>query len=127
MWARPQSRVASQTSTQRCLLQSIGPKALVNSRKQEPLANGRRWVYVTLERPVRQHPSDVRKDHPMRKLLVSGLALALLVGGASTLMAAEKNWTESKGKLPFIIGYEKGMAEAKFSGRPMMVFFTTTW
>ena len=63
----------------------------------------------------------------MRKLVVSGLALALLIGGASTLMAAEKDWTDHKGKLPFVIGYKKGMAEAKFSGRPMMVFFTATW
>ena len=30
-------------------------------------------------------------------------------------------------KIPFIVGYEKGLAEAKFSGRPMMLFFTATW
>lgn len=63
----------------------------------------------------------------MRRLIVTGLALAVLLGGAATVAAAEKDWKDHKGILPFVVGYEKGMAEAKFSGRPMMVFFTTTW
>ena len=40
---------------------------------------------------------------------------------------ADKDWSEHRGKLDFVVGYEKGLAEAKFTGKPMMAFFTTTW
>jgi hypothetical protein len=41
--------------------------------------------------------------------------------------AGEKDWADHKGDLPFIVGYEKGMKEVEFSGKPPMYFFTTTW
>jgi hypothetical protein len=67
------------------------------------------------------------------------LALALSVGALGALPrhdagvalaadAAEKEkWGEHMGDLPFIVGYEKGMKEVEFTGRPPMYFFTTTW
>ena len=63
----------------------------------------------------------------MKRLLACGMVAAVLLGCGTAALAAEKDWSHHKGKLPFIIGYEKGLAEAKFSGRPMMLFFTTTW
>lgn len=36
-------------------------------------------------------------------------------------------WNSHMGKVPFVVGYENGKAEAQFSGKPMMLFFTTTW
>ena len=53
------------------------------------------------------------------------LTLALL----PALLGAEpaKDWSEHTGKLDFVIGYPKGLEEAKFTGKPMMAFFTTTW
>lgn len=48
--------------------------------------------------------------------------------GAKSAAAAEKEkWREHMGDLPFIVGYEKGMREVEFTGRPPMYFFTATW
>ena len=55
--------------------------------------------------------------------------------GGDTAKAAEqkaaeptgKDWSEHTGDLPFIVGYEKGMQEVGFTGRPPMYFFTATW
>ena len=57
------------------------------------------------------------------------LPLAIFLALASPLVAAEgeKDWSEHKGKLNFVIGWEKGQAESKFTGKPMMAFITTTW
>jgi len=42
--------------------------------------------------------------------------------------AAEKaKWAEHCGDVPFVVGYEKGMREVEFTGRPPMYFFTATW
>ncbi|MFT7619919.1 MAG: hypothetical protein ACI97A_003576 [Planctomycetota bacterium] len=38
-----------------------------------------------------------------------------------------KDWADHKGDIPFIVGYELGMAEVKFTGKPAMLFFTATW
>jgi cytochrome oxidase Cu insertion factor (SCO1/SenC/PrrC family) len=38
-----------------------------------------------------------------------------------------EKWAEHMGDLPFVIGYEKGMKEVEFTGRPPMYFFTATW
>lgn len=47
---------------------------------------------------------------------------------AAAERAAEKaKWGEHWGDLPFVVGYEKGMEEVEFTGRPPMYFFTTTW
>jgi hypothetical protein len=54
------------------------------------------------------------------------LALAVL----PALLGAEedaKDWTDHTGKLDFVVGYDKGLEEATFTGKPMMAFFTTTW
>ena len=39
----------------------------------------------------------------------------------------EKDWTSHKGDIPFIIGREKGMKEAEFTGKPILFFYTATW
>ena len=67
-----------------------------------------------------------RKGNDMRRLMVLGLLAAGLPLGSSVL-AEEKFSATHKGKVPFIVGYEKGRMEATFSGRPMMLFFTATW
>jgi len=41
--------------------------------------------------------------------------------------ADREKWGEHMGDLPFIVGYEKGMKEVEFTGRPPMYFFTATW
>ncbi len=46
---------------------------------------------------------------------------------AASDAAEAKDWTEHMGKLPFVVGREAGEAEAEFTGRPPMYFFTTTW
>lgn len=43
--------------------------------------------------------------------------------------AAEANakWADHMGSLPFVIGFDKGMAEVELTGKPPMYFFTATW
>lgn len=36
-------------------------------------------------------------------------------------------WADHMQGLPFIIGYEKGLKEARAQGKPALVFVTTTW
>ena len=59
------------------------------------------------------------------------LALAAILTLAPAALRAEKagdkKWSEHAGKVEFILGYEEGMAEAKATGRPVMVYVTTTW
>jgi len=38
-----------------------------------------------------------------------------------------KDWSEHLGDIPFIVGRAAGDAEAQFTGKPPMYFFTTTW
>jgi thiol:disulfide interchange protein len=38
-----------------------------------------------------------------------------------------EKWAHHRGRVPFIVGYEKGMDAAAKSGKPPMLFFTTTW
>jgi thiol:disulfide interchange protein len=40
---------------------------------------------------------------------------------------ADSKWADHTQKLPFIIGYEIGLAEAKAKDKPLMLFVTTTW
>ena len=51
-------------------------------------------------------------------VLASGLALA---GDAKG-----KDWTAHMGDLPFVVGMDAGRAEVKFTGRPAMLFFTSS-
>lgn len=47
--------------------------------------------------------------------------------GAGAAASGEKDWKEHEGDLPFVVGYEKGMQQVEFTGRPPMYFFTATW
>ena len=38
-----------------------------------------------------------------------------------------KDWAEHMGDIPFLVGRAAGDAEAAFTGKPPMYFFTTTW
>ena len=39
----------------------------------------------------------------------------------------EKDWADHMGDIPFLVGRAAGEAEADFTGKPPMYFFTTTW
>jgi thioredoxin-related protein len=41
--------------------------------------------------------------------------------------ASEDHWAEHKQGLPFVLGYEQGLEQAKASGKPALVFVTATW
>lgn len=70
-------------------------------------------------------------------LLAAALGLGMLgvvspaaCGGDAAPDAAKaerEKWAEHMGDLPFVIGYEKGMKEVEFTGKPPMYFFTATW
>jgi ABC-type sugar transport system substrate-binding protein len=61
-------------------------------------------------------------------LALAGLGAAAAPGRAVAADEAERaKWGEHWGDLPFVVGYEKGMKEVEFTGRPPMYFFTTTW
>jgi hypothetical protein len=60
-------------------------------------------------------------------ILSSILGASLLLTSTQAVAQEPDKWAEHKGDLPFVITYEKGKAEAKFTGKPMMVFVTTTW
>ncbi len=65
----------------------------------------------------------------MRMTLLATLAIAAsAVFALAEEPAGEKDkWDKHRGDLPFIVGYAKGNAEAKFTGKPPMYFFTATW
>jgi cytochrome oxidase Cu insertion factor (SCO1/SenC/PrrC family) len=46
---------------------------------------------------------------------------------ADAAKAEHEKWAEHMGDVPFIVGYEKGMKEVEFTGKPPMLFFTATW
>jgi hypothetical protein len=41
--------------------------------------------------------------------------------------AAGKDWKDHTGDIPFIVGSERGLKEAEFTGKPILYFFTATW
>lgn len=45
----------------------------------------------------------------------------------STANAPGEEWNDHTQHLPFILGYENGMAAAKAANKPAMLFVTTTW
>lgn len=47
-------------------------------------------------------------------------------GGAAASEGGDA-WASHRGKIAFIHGYEKGMAAVKDTGKPPMLFITTTW
>jgi hypothetical protein len=59
-------------------------------------------------------------------IFAAALGLATLVGAAASAPADEERskWAKHMGDVPFVIGYEDGMKEVEFTGRPPMLFFT---
>lgn len=61
-----------------------------------------------------------------------GLSIVLAVSVLGTAALAQdaapakkpKDWSKHMGKLAFTVGYEKGLEESKFTGKPPMLFFT---
>ncbi len=53
------------------------------------------------------------------------LGAAAMIGCAPT--ASGDKWADHTQGLPFVIGYEAGMAKAQAEKKPVMLFFTTTW
>ncbi|WP_417744126.1 thioredoxin family protein [Rosistilla oblonga] len=47
--------------------------------------------------------------------------------GKAEVQASPEVWDEHTVGLPFVFGYDEGLAKAKAEGRPAMVFLTTTW
>lgn len=61
-------------------------------------------------------------------LAAGALAVLSSSSPAPAADSAEKQkWGEHMGDVPFIVGYEKGMKEVEFTGKPPMWFFTATW
>ena len=55
-----------------------------------------------------------------------GLAAAVLTCGLALAGDAKtKDWKPQMGDLPFVVGFDKGRAEVKFTGKPAMFFFTS--
>ena len=71
---------------------------------------------------------------PLTLTLSLALALAAFAApaaadapGATAAPAADsqrEKWAEHMGNVPFVLGYENGMKEAQFTGKPPMLFFT---
>ena len=59
---------------------------------------------------------------------IGALAVLATTSPSPAADAAEKEkWGEHMGDLPFIVGYDKGMKEVEYTGKPPMYFFTATW
>lgn len=61
---------------------------------------------------------------------IAPLALAatfLVAPAPATAGPADKDWSDHMGNIPFIVGSEKGIKEAEFTGKPILYFFTATW
>lgn len=59
--------------------------------------------------------------------VVLGLGAVALLGASGPARAADADrakWAEHMGDVPFVIGFDKGMKEVEFTGRPPMLFFT---
>ncbi len=55
------------------------------------------------------------------------VALGLLLLLSTPAMAKDKDWSDHTGDVPFVMGFKKAQAQAEFTGKPMLAFFTTTW
>lgn len=55
-------------------------------------------------------------------------AAAIVLAAAAALAGdpKPKDWTAHMGDVPFVVGMEKGREEVKFTGRPAMLFFTSS-
>ena len=63
----------------------------------------------------------------MLTLAKSMAALFVLAATSVAQSGPGKDWSHHTGKVPFVIGYDAGLAQAKESGKPLMLFLTTTW
>lgn len=63
----------------------------------------------------------------MLTLAKSMAALFVLAATSVAQSGPGKDWSHHTGKVPFVIGYDAGLATAKESGKPLMLFLTTTW
>src|SRR5438876_11454351 len=60
------------------------------------------------------------------RTLIAGAAVALgLLGGLAAADDRSDPWSHHRGKVPFVVGYEKGMASVEDTGKPPMFFFPT--
>lgn len=64
----------------------------------------------------------LREERWMMRTL---LLLAACAFGFIGVVRADEDWSHHVGDIPFIHGYDQGVAESKFSGKPLMVFFTS--
>jgi hypothetical protein len=62
----------------------------------------------------------VSRRNPMRKFGIMALI------AAAALFTAPAAFADHKGKVPWLTP-EQGMAQAKKSGKPMMLFFSASW
>lgn len=60
----------------------------------------------------------------MRAIRFAVVAPVVLFASAG-FPAADTDWSRHMGGLPFVVGMERGRGEAKFTGLPPMVFFTS--
>ena len=63
------------------------------------------------------------RSSPFRFLAVAALASGLALAGDGK---PAKDWTAHMGDLPFVVGMDAGRAEVKFTGKPAMLFFTSS-
>jgi hypothetical protein len=59
--------------------------------------------------------------------ITSGLAAVVLASSLAFAGDAKgKDWSAHMGDLPFVVGMDAGRAEVKFTGKPAMLFFTSS-
>ena len=58
--------------------------------------------------------------------VVAALLFAIWLPGCNSL-AGPKDWDDHTQGLPFVFGYEEGMAAASSQNKPAMLFVTATW
>src|SRR5262249_29753869 len=70
---------------------------------------------------------------PLMKSIALAVSLATAAltacsgSGNAARSGADAVWSREMGGVPFVVGYDKGLAAAKASGKPPMYFFTATW
>jgi len=65
--------------------------------------------------------------HAFAGLGIAVVASCVLFSGCGPAGSSGDKWAEHTQGLPFVIGYEAGMAKAQAEKKPVMLFVTTTW
>ena len=65
--------------------------------------------------------------HTFAGLGIAFAASCLMLTGCGPAGSSGDKWAEHTQGLPFVIGYEAGMAKAQAEKKPVMLFVTTTW